>query len=229
MLIPCGGLQSCGALAAPDHCLQTRHVGNCGLKDKRACCVTAELVCTSCRLESHVSPMACSVMQRTRQAMTHVGIGVAEQDAVFQAVAAVLHLGNLQFEESSEPDSSQLRPGATKHLQAASELLGVNPEGLGKALTTRTRQTVDGELSVAYNCMQHHRQPVLHNLLAEHTDMQVGLALLLLMSYSSFSQSASVPRLNAGPGCARQCCCSWCRVQHPPAATSVAIRGRQPR
>ena len=98
--------------------------------------------------------------------MTHVGIAVAEQDAVFQAVAAVLHLGNLQFAESSEPDSSQLKPGAVKHLQAAAELLGVAPEGLGRALTTRTRQTVDGEPSVACDVMQHRTPPVLHHLLA---------------------------------------------------------------
>ena len=100
--------------------------------------------------------------------MTHVGIAVAEQDAVFQAVAAVLHLGNLQFEESSEPDSSQLKPGAAKHLQAASELLGVDPEGLGKALTTRTRQTVDGEFCVACSCSVSRHQSCTIGLLGNH-------------------------------------------------------------
>ena len=192
----------------------------------------AELMCTSCWLQSDVSPLACYVLQRTRQAMTHVGIAVAEQDAVFQAVAAVLHLGNLQFEESSEPDSSRLKSGAVKHLQAASELLGVHPEGLGKALTTRTRQTVDGETSVTYELLQHHTLPILHHLLAGgsgagHTGMLKGWH-CCCTCHSSINQLAAVPRLNERPGCARQHCCCWCHVQHPPAATSVAIRGLQP-
>lgn len=77
--------------------------------------------------------------------MTLVGIPVEQQDAVFRLVAAVLHLGNLEFADGGEQDSSTLAPPAQKHLDACAMLLGVEAEGLLKALTTRTRQTVDGE------------------------------------------------------------------------------------
>jgi myosin-5 len=47
--------------------------------------------------------------------MTIVGISEEDQDAVFRAVAAVLHLGNVRFQEGSEPDSSQVRrPGGKR-------------------------------------------------------------------------------------------------------------------
>lgn len=48
-------------------------------------------------------------LQRTRQAMTIVGIPEAEQDAVFRAVAAVLHLGNVAFVEAGDSEASQVR------------------------------------------------------------------------------------------------------------------------
>ena len=41
----------------------------------------------------------------------------------------------------------QVTPAAQEHLRAAASLLGVDSEGLSKALTTRTRQTVDGALA----------------------------------------------------------------------------------
>jgi Myosin head (motor domain) len=77
--------------------------------------------------------------------MTLVGIPVEQQDACFRMVAAVLHMGNLEFADGAEEDSSQLAPAAAKHLDACAMLLGVQPDGLLKALTTRTRQTVDGQ------------------------------------------------------------------------------------
>jgi myosin-5 len=77
--------------------------------------------------------------------MSLVGIPEDEQLAVFQTVAAVLHLGNVAFVEGREQDSSRVAPGtAEHHLAAAAQLLGVPPQGLAHALTTRTRQTTDG-------------------------------------------------------------------------------------
>ena len=48
-------------------------------------------------------------VQRTRQAMTIVGINEDDQDAVFRTVAAVLHLGNVAFQEGADADASQVR------------------------------------------------------------------------------------------------------------------------
>mmetsp|Transcript_16539 Transcript_16539/g.49488 ORF Transcript_16539/g.49488 Transcript_16539/m.49488 type:complete len:1726 (-) Transcript_16539:622-5799(-) len=82
----------------------------------------------------------------TRRSMTLVGIPLEQQDAVFRMVAAVLHLGNLTFKEAGDQDTSTIHPDAQKHLEATAFLLGVETDGLLKALTTRTRQTVDGPI-----------------------------------------------------------------------------------
>ena len=77
--------------------------------------------------------------------MSLVGIPKREQDAIFAAVASVLHLGNLIF-VGNEDDESSVSPDAEFHLNAAAKLLGVPAAGLANALTTRTRQTPDGGL-----------------------------------------------------------------------------------
>lgn len=86
--------------------------------------------------------------RRTRRSMSVVGIPEGEQDAVFRTVAAVLHLGNVAFEAApgDDADASVVAPAAEEHLVAAAALLGVEAEGLRKALTTRTRQTPDGPI-----------------------------------------------------------------------------------
>lgn len=78
--------------------------------------------------------------------MSIVGIPMEEQDAVFRAVAAVLHLGNIDFEDSGD-EAATVAPGeAADALAAAADLLGVDSEGLRRILTTRTRQTPDGPI-----------------------------------------------------------------------------------
>lgn len=74
-----------------------------------------------------------------------VGIGDEDQDAIFRTVASVLHLGNVIFTDGEAADSSDLaNETSAKHLAAAADLLGVSPDGLKHALTTRTRFTFDG-------------------------------------------------------------------------------------
>jgi myosin-5 len=59
----------------------------------------------------------------TRRAMDIVGISSDEQDAIFRVVAAILHLGNVEFVEGSEADSSVPKDDKSKfHLRTASEL-----------------------------------------------------------------------------------------------------------
>ena len=83
--------------------------------------------------------------------MTLVGIPKVEQDAIFATVAAVLHLGNIEFVPATDAEASQLKDEAAKaHLAAAALLLSVRPEGLNHALSTRTRHTIDGGRSCPY-------------------------------------------------------------------------------
>lgn len=45
------------------------------------------------------------------------------QDAIFRVVAAILHLGNIEFTKGSEPDSSQPKDDQSRfHLATAADL-----------------------------------------------------------------------------------------------------------
>lgn len=63
---------------------------------------------------------ACSCAQRTVTAMAKVGIPPQQRDGIFATVAAVLHLGNINFVEGKDSDSSMVAAGAAEqHLGAA--------------------------------------------------------------------------------------------------------------
>lgn len=63
-------------------------------------------------------------------------------------MAAVLHLGNVQFEESVEGSKggSAVAPGSEASLRNAAGLLGVDPEELRQALVTKVMMTNRGGL-----------------------------------------------------------------------------------
>ncbi|TVU34255.1 hypothetical protein EJB05_16086, partial [Eragrostis curvula] len=74
----------------------------------------------------------------TRRAMDIVGINEEEQEAIFRVVAAILHLGNVNFAKGSEIDSSVIKDDKSRfHLNIAAELLKCDCNNLEKALITR--------------------------------------------------------------------------------------------
>ncbi|KAG6576036.1 Myosin-11, partial [Cucurbita argyrosperma subsp. sororia] len=74
----------------------------------------------------------------TKRAMDIVGIGEQEQDAIFRVVAAILHLGNVDFAKGEESDSSFIKDEESKfHLQMTAELLMCDPNALEDALCKR--------------------------------------------------------------------------------------------
>ncbi|XP_059660383.1 myosin-9-like [Cornus florida] len=78
----------------------------------------------------------------TRRAMDVVGISAKEQDAIFRVVAAILHLGNVEFAKGEEIDSSVIKDENSKfHLQMTSELLMCDPLALEDALMKRVMVT----------------------------------------------------------------------------------------
>ncbi|KAL0925889.1 hypothetical protein M5K25_004263 [Dendrobium thyrsiflorum] len=84
----------------------------------------------------------------TRHAMDVVGINQEEQDAIFRVVAAILHLGNIEFEKGKEIDSSQLKDEKSKyHLKTTSELLLCNEKALEESLCKRVIVTPDGNIT----------------------------------------------------------------------------------
>ncbi|CAL9184010.1 unnamed protein product [Musa hybrid cultivar] len=78
----------------------------------------------------------------TRRAMDIVGISEQEQEAIFRVVAAILHIGNIDFVEGPEIDSSVIKDEKSRfHLDMAAELLMCNVKGLENALIKRVMVT----------------------------------------------------------------------------------------
>ncbi|XP_057964202.1 myosin-9 [Malania oleifera] len=88
----------------------------------------------------------------TRRAMDIVGISENEQDAIFRVVAAILHLGNIDFDTGEEIDSSVLKDDQSKfHLQMTAELLMCDPHALEDALCKRVMITPEEVIKRSLN------------------------------------------------------------------------------
>ncbi|XP_058085989.1 myosin-11 [Magnolia sinica] len=78
----------------------------------------------------------------TRRAMDIVGISEHEQEAIFRVIAAILHIGNIDFAKGKEIDSSVLKDDKAKfHLKMTAELLMCDPRALEDALCKRVMIT----------------------------------------------------------------------------------------
>ncbi|KAF7837384.1 myosin-7-like isoform X11 [Senna tora] len=78
----------------------------------------------------------------TRRAMEVVGMSSDEQDAIFRVVAAVLHLGNIEFVKGDEPDSSEPKDDQSRfHLKTAAELFMCDEKALEDSLCKRVMVT----------------------------------------------------------------------------------------
>lgn len=78
----------------------------------------------------------------TRRAMDIVGINEQEQEAIFRVVAAILHLGNIEFAKGPEIDSSVVKDEKSRfHLNVTAELLMCDAKGLEDALIKRVMVT----------------------------------------------------------------------------------------
>ncbi|WJX12980.1 hypothetical protein P8452_03426 [Trifolium repens] len=78
----------------------------------------------------------------TRRAMGIVGISQKDQEAIFRVVAAILHIGNIDFAKGKEIDSSVPKDNKAKfHLKTAAELLMCDADALEDALCKRVMIT----------------------------------------------------------------------------------------
>ncbi|KAK3220431.1 hypothetical protein Dsin_014401 [Dipteronia sinensis] len=78
----------------------------------------------------------------TRRAMDIVGISDQEQDSIFRVVAAILHLGNIDFAKGKEIDSSVIKDKTSRfHLNMTAELLRCDAQNLEDALIKREMVT----------------------------------------------------------------------------------------
>ncbi|XP_047339583.1 myosin-9-like [Impatiens glandulifera] len=78
----------------------------------------------------------------TRRAMDIVGISEKEQESIFRVVASILHLGNIEFAQGKEIDSSVIKDDKSKfHLETTAELLMCDLVALEDALLKRVMIT----------------------------------------------------------------------------------------
>ncbi|EFH57530.1 hypothetical protein ARALYDRAFT_321053 [Arabidopsis lyrata subsp. lyrata] len=78
----------------------------------------------------------------TRKAMDVVGISPEEQDAIFRVVAAILHLGNIEFGKSEESDAAEPKDDKSRfHLKVAAELFMCDEKALENSLCNRVMVT----------------------------------------------------------------------------------------
>ncbi|MCE5166106.1 hypothetical protein HAX54_014807, partial [Datura stramonium] len=90
---------------------------------------------------------------KTRRAMDIVGISQEEQEAIFRTLAAILHLGNIEFSPGKEHDSSVIKDEKSRsHLQMAAKLFKCDVQLLVTTLCTRSIQTHEGIIIKALDC-----------------------------------------------------------------------------
>lgn len=88
----------------------------------------------------------------TRRAMDVVGISSEEQEAIFRVVASILHLGNIEFTEGKETDSSIPKDEKSWfHLKTAASLLMCDEKALERSLCERIIVTRDENITKTLN------------------------------------------------------------------------------
>ncbi|CAG2101607.1 unnamed protein product [Medioppia subpectinata] len=82
----------------------------------------------------------------TDDALAHFGVSEADRLAIYRIVAAVLHLGNICFEDSAEDSKggSQVTAQSMPSLETAAELIGVDSDSLQQSLLSRVMQLSKG-------------------------------------------------------------------------------------
>lgn len=80
------------------------------------------------------------------EALARLGVNENERLQIYSTVAAVLHLGNIEFEDNPEDTRGGCRVATskTKSLEVASNLLGIDPTELRQALESRVMQSSRG-------------------------------------------------------------------------------------
>ncbi|KAJ2391232.1 hypothetical protein H4S02_001443, partial [Coemansia sp. RSA 2611] len=88
------------------------------------------------------------MMDQLRTALRVCGVGARQQHALFQVLAAVLHLGNAEFDDAAESDEAAAARNP-EEIELAARLLGVSETALAAALSYKTA-LVGGDLCTVF-------------------------------------------------------------------------------
>jgi myosin heavy subunit len=89
------------------------------------------------RSESYLTASDTKAFQETVSCLTSIGLSEQEQQSVFAMAAAVLHLGNIQFEENNCSDIAKVSERSVPSLHKACELLGLSVDQVTEAILTK--------------------------------------------------------------------------------------------
>ncbi|KAJ1281297.1 hypothetical protein BS78_04G295700 [Paspalum vaginatum] len=90
---------------------------------------------------------------KIKRAMDIVGISRKDQDAIFRTLAAILHLGNIEFSPGKDSDSSKIKDSTSNfHLQTAANLFMCDPDLLVSTLCSRSIHTREGIIIKELDC-----------------------------------------------------------------------------
>lgn len=80
------------------------------------------------------------------QALTHLGLSNNQIMEIYSTVAAVLHLGNIEFEDNPEDSKGGCRvaQSSERSLIMSAKLLGIDSNELCQALISRVMQSARG-------------------------------------------------------------------------------------
>eukprot|EP00004_Rigifila_ramosa_P020691 TRINITY_DN5403_c0_g1_i2.p1 TRINITY_DN5403_c0_g1~~TRINITY_DN5403_c0_g1_i2.p1 ORF type:complete len:1321 (-),score=360.16 TRINITY_DN5403_c0_g1_i2:49-3759(-) len=90
--------------------------------------------------------------QRVRKAMAIIGLDEAAQKSIFRILAAILHLGNVEFTQSKRSDAAVMKEVGA--LETAAELLGCSASVFQDRLLTRTMKSRNEVISTPLNPLQ---------------------------------------------------------------------------
>ncbi|RVW53706.1 Myosin-6 [Vitis vinifera] len=128
-------------------------------------------VCQCLILREIITASTCFVLQpaeeyiATRKAMDIVGISSDEQEGIFRVVAAILHLGNIEFKKGKETDSSEPKDEKSRfHLRTAAELFMCDEKALEDSLCKRIIVTRDETIT---KCLDPHSATLSRDALAK--------------------------------------------------------------
>lgn len=84
----------------------------------------------------------------TEQSLSHIGLDEQERMNIYGVVAAVLHLGNIKFEDDPEDSRGGCKISSSSlselSLTIAANLIGVDKDELRSCLLSRVMQTTKG-------------------------------------------------------------------------------------
>ena len=96
--------------------------------------------------------------EETTQCLKNIGLTEDEQKVIWEIIAGVLHLGNIDFEPcsdaASDAEKAQIKTESNKHLLCACRLLGLDEKEVSEAILTKVLSISGKSITTPQNVVQ---------------------------------------------------------------------------